>query len=183
MINELGLQDIWSSEQAQDLSFCISPIFRTAYDIVALAAREAAAEWMLHGNFDFKLADDLSCDRKDRKVFFEIVPTARQAKFKARAFFPSSSRRKIQINRRFAKGTEVEMKRLLLHELGHVLGIRHEHIHPDAGGDCLELEPFETVTSYDPQSVMHYPTCGPKKLKNFVLSDGDKEGIGILYPF
>ena len=182
MINEENQKDLWSTEQARDLSFCISPVFRSSYEIVETATRAAATEWMKYGNFDFNLSDNLSCDNKTRKVLFQIVPTTRKAKFKARAFFPSSERRKIQINRRFANQDPREMKRLMLHELGHVLGIRHEHIHPDAGDDCLENGEFEAITAYDPYSIMHYPICGPKKLQNFVLSDLDKEGISILYP-
>ncbi len=176
---------MWSVEQARDLSFCISEVFASNYETVESAVRHAALQWMEYGNFDFKLADDLSCDNNNRQVLFRIVPTARQAKFKARAFFPGSEphKRKIQINRRFADSAGSEMQRLMLHELGHVLGLRHEHIHLDAGGDCPELGEFDPVTDYDPASIMHYPSCGPKKLQNFVLSDLDKDGIASLYPF
>ncbi len=185
MINDQGEPDLWSEEQAKDLSFCISEVFATNYEKVEDAVREAALQWMEYGNFDFKLVDDLSCDNKKRQALFRIVPTARQAKFKARAFFPGAEphKRKIQINRRFADSATVEMQRLMLHELGHVLGLRHEHIHVDAGGDCQELGDFDPITDYDPASIMHYPTCGPKKLQNFVLSDLDKQGISSLYPF
>ncbi len=186
MINDEGERDLWESEQAQDLSFCISDNFHSAFPHVEAAVREAATEWMQHGNFDFKLVDDLSCSNPKRTVLFDIRPTTRHAKFKARAFFPGYpvEKRRIQINRRFAKSGEAEFKRLMLHELGHVLGLRHEHIHEEAGDDCFnEADPFETITDYDPLSIMHYSNCGPKYLRNFVLSDLDKEGVSQLYPF
>ncbi len=184
MINDQGERDLWPEEQAQELSFCVSEMFQSSYDGVEVAVRSAAKEWMSYGNFDFRLAEDLSCaNRTD--VLFKIVPTSRHAKFKAKAFFPGYAevRRKIQINRRYAKSNQTELKRLMLHELGHVLGLRHEHVHEEAGGDCLEGTPFESITDYDPSSIMHYPGCGPKKLTNLVLSDLDKEGVSLLYPF
>lgn len=182
-LNENLERDIWSLEQAQNLSFCISPNFRNNYKNIEQAARAAANEWMKHANINFQLQSDLNCRTMQRDNLFEIVPTARQAKFKARAFFPGDERRKIQINRRYASEPPKEMLRLMLHELGHVLGLRHEHIHPDSLGDCPEISEAEAITEYDPLSVMHYAKCGEATGINYVLSELDQLGVSLLYPF
>jgi hypothetical protein len=183
-VNGSGEKDLWSQEQAKKLSFCLSPVFRQNYEKIESALRFAAAQWMSYGNIDFRLEDDISCDNKVRKVLFRVVPTARQAKWRARAFFPSSEavKRKIEINRRFANSPQPELNRLMLHELGHVLGLRHEHIRDEAGGECREKMEFQTITDYDPLSIMHYARCGKEGRKNYVLSELDKQGIAILYP-
>ena len=180
-INEEGLKDLWSIDEPQELSFCISNVFRSSYDHIKTITVLAAEEWMKHANVDFKIVDNMSCEDNPRDVLFRVVPTSRRVPFKARAFFPSSERRKIQINRKFTDISEADLKQLMLHELGHVLGFRHEHIHPAAGGECLELGDFEPITDYDPSSIMHYPNCD-QGLNNYVLSDLDKVGAGTAYP-
>lgn len=180
-INTLGVQDLWGPDEAQTLSFCVSEKFRSAYEHVMSISVKAAKEWMNHANVNFNIAEDMSCESNPREVLFRVVPTSRRVKFKARAFFPGSERRIIQINRRFINISEPELLKLMLHELGHVLGFRHEHIHPEAGEDCPEIGEFEPLTDYDPRSIMHYPICG-RGLNNFVLSDLDKVGARIAYP-
>ncbi len=83
---------------------------------------------------------------------------------------------------------------ILRHELGHVLGLRHEHaFDPDgaaagcnepqivtcAVGDCaLGGEP---LTEYDVESVMHYPFCDGDAGTAFELTNLDGVGIRYLY--
>jgi hypothetical protein len=87
----------------------------------------------------------------------------------------------------------------LRHELGHMLGLRHEH--PWRGGvfdpSCAELptEPAADTTgaqigskAYDRESVMHYPfnsvatrLCGGITTSSLNLSATDKADIQLLY--
>ena len=180
-INTLGVQDLWDFEQAQKLSFCVSNKFRSNYDHMKKVSVLVAKEWMKYANVNFQIVDDMSCESNPRKVLFAIVPTTRRAPYKARAFFPSSERKRIRVNRRFTDIAEKELFQLMLHEFGHVLGFRHEHIHPEAGGECVETGEFEPLTDYDPASIMHYPNCD-QGLNNFVLSDNDKLGASLAYP-
>ncbi len=185
MINdETQEKDYWSLEKAQSLSFCIQDEFPRGYELLDQALREAAAEWMKYANVDFQVIDDLSCAGQKREPLFTVTRAHRRARYNARAFFPGypESKRVIKIKRKIVNGPYYELKRIVLHELGHVLGFRHEHIHEDAGGECPEKSSFETITDYDLQSIMHYGWCGKGK-KNFVLSDLDKEGAGKAYPY
>jgi hypothetical protein len=71
---------------------------------------------------------------------------------------------------------------VLRHELGHVLGFRHEHIRPEAP-DLFNPESTEhtvEITEYDPRSVMHYiaPGVGDPRLR---FTELDKTGARSVY--
>jgi hypothetical protein len=91
----------------------------------------------------------------------------------ARSFFPNDSVTHFQLvvdpEQYFT--TTVDRVGVIRHELGHVLGFRHEHISPDApvwtSTFCSSesAQNSTAVTAYDRASVMHYPcstsTSGP----------------------
>ena len=68
---------------------------------------------------------------------------------------------------------------VLRHELGHVLGYRHEHIRGIPG--CYsEGNQWRPLTEYDPKSVMHY-FCGGHGSVALALTDLDVRGHRQLY--
>lgn len=71
---------------------------------------------------------------------------------------------------------------VLRHEIGHILGLRHEYIRSGAPVVCQDEDTTNTIdlTKYDPQSVMHF-FCGDIGSKELAISDYDKEGAQILY--
>ena len=74
---------------------------------------------------------------------------------------------------------------VMRHELGHVLGFRHEHIRPESPD---QIEPWvvgkinaKALTTYDRKSVMHYPLSAGHGTNDFTLTRRDKEGFAELY--
>jgi serine protease len=77
----------------------------------------------------------------------------------------------------------VGVSRLLaVHELGHTLGLRHEHINPSATPTCFEDNNYQLLTSYDSLSCMKYANCtsGPA-IAGVEVSALDGVGTRILY--
>ncbi len=102
-------------------------------------------------------------------------------KFIARAFFPHQlgEERVLTIDPVFYKPTGYEKTGVLTHELGHVLGLRHEHI-AGVPGCKTEQGSWIEVTRYDGKSVMHY-FCGGGGGKVMKLSACDEVGITLAY--
>jgi hypothetical protein len=110
------------------------------------------------------------------------------------AFFPNDTyeRRWVHIGpATFVTPNDFDPIGVLRHELGHVLGFRHEHIRPEAkpGPQVGEIQESwvvgsidgENLTDYDSQSVMHYPMSNGKRTMDFKLSDKDKASFRDLY--
>jgi hypothetical protein len=73
---------------------------------------------------------------------------------------------------------------VLRHELGHIMGFRHEHAHKDAPRACWPSEePIAGagLTSYDSRSVMHY-LCGNVGTKELAITELDRLGAVMVYP-
>ncbi len=66
------------------------------------------------------------------------------------------------------------------HELGHTIGLRHEHTRPESG-TCFEDNNWRALTSYDAASVMHYPQCNGSNNGDLNLTAADKAGVAALY--
>lgn len=65
------------------------------------------------------------------------------------------------------------------HELGHVLGFRHEHNRPEAG-TCFEDDNWVPLTPYDSRSIMHYPHCNGSS-EDMEFSELDRKGVQLAY--
>jgi hypothetical protein len=106
-----------------------------------------------------------------------------------------SKRSKLYLN---VELNECDRYRTYLHELGHVLGLEHEHVHPDRKvvilrknvGSDYDLDKFEkdnssAVTPYDPTSIMHYQDdsiCWPKDTTINYCDVNQSERDGCVVP-
>ncbi len=84
-------------------------------------------------------------------------------------------------------------KSSVVHEFGHVAGLMHEHLHPEAfsrEGKCVQqfmrspspIDAQNFYTSYDYQSVMNYCAINGLGGENLGLSSGDLNALRELYP-
>lgn len=187
IINTLAnnVYDKWSEVQRFELTYCISNSFEENKDKVVQAIEISTRDWMEAANvrFIYLSEEDHRCDQRNQRVLFDIRPVYNQS-YLARAFFPSYPRRQrnILIDDSAISFNIVALTGFIRHELGHVLGFRHEHIHPEASG-CDEDNNFAPLTNYDKSSVMHYPQCGGEnEIENMILTESDREGAAAFYP-
>jgi hypothetical protein len=101
----------------------------------------------------------------------------------AMAFFPSEpkSKRRVLLGSGYTNFSN--KPGVLTHELGHVLGFRHEHIRSGAPAECPRvndaLGTSTPLSEYDPSSVMHY-SCGGVQA-TLTISPLDREGVRACY--
>ncbi len=178
---------VWNDNQRFDLTYCISDEFKDLKERIVEATDFATQEWMRYANvrFIYKNDEDGNCNHKNTNVLFRIqIKKNRRTKYRGRAFFPGEvqEKRRVYLKKKHIEDHPRDMERLMLHELGHVLGFRHEHIHEDNPEVCDEKIPdFEPLTDYDQFSIMHYMQCGGKN-RTGRLSNFDKEGAEKAYP-
>lgn len=178
-----GSDAIWPAGRAGALTYCVSTSFGSRYDTVVASMASAAGAWEAVADVDFQhvASEDGDCDARNTNVLFDVRPVS-GASYLARAFFPYQSRRSRNViidASSFRVRAPLSLIGVLRHELGHVLGFRHEHTRPEAGR-CYEDADWRGVTEYDRASVMHYPQCGGTN-GGLVLSERDAAGAAALY--
>jgi hypothetical protein len=180
-----GRDDVGRGDRAE-LTFCIDsrsrqPLARWYGDELPRPARgESAAGTGL--NFVHASAQDGNCNRRNKNVVFNVRQVTTN-QYLARAFFPSTSRsgREILVaSSSFGNINPWTLTGVLRHELGHTIGLRHEHTRPESG-TCFEDNNWRALTAYDSSSVMHYPQCNGSQNGDLVLTTLDKTGAAALY--
>lgn len=187
--------DLWYGAQRFDLSYCVSNRFAGQKQEVVDAMREAAEDWeaVATVKFVYRPEQDARCDLRNKQVLFPVMPAEDAgASYLARAFFPSYApeNQDVRINvdavnesMQDAEMAGLSLRGILRHELGHVLGFRHEHTRAEAGAwYCFEDRNYRPGTSYDARSVMHYPQCDGQNDWALELSEVDAIGAAYFYP-
>lgn len=186
---EDGSDDRWSDAQKMNLTYCVSPSFGDAHDAVVDAMQAAGDEWTSAAavRFVYHGEEDQACTSENDRVLFEVVPVSGTA-YNARSFFPSSAAQgdhEIRVDMdNIMQSQHKSLHGVLAHELGHVLGFRHEHARPESNGVCAEGPGWRALTPYDPDSVMHYNAYSPCAGTNggdYHLSELDRKGAAEVY--
>jgi Matrixin len=155
------------------------------YQMVVKNMAEATQNWMDTCGVEFKHMQALD-DRpgvQPEGALFSVREIDAGGRFIASAFFPNDpkDRRRVLIDPSYYD-TDFDKVGVLRHELGHVLGWRHEMIHKNAPPACPDEDDFDTkyLTEYDPKSVMHY-FCGGVGSKDLKITDIDRTGSVQIY--
>jgi hypothetical protein len=178
------------------LTYCIFRVsFPTSseYETVRNSMAEATNAWEEACGISFHHRDNhdgfpnpaIALDQLDPELTFAVRYVDGEGNFIASSFFPTSPppRRRIFIDPSyFASDQRFDRVGVLRHELGHVLGFRHEHIRSGAPAICPNEDTRYLIdlTKYDPTSVMHY-FCGDVGSVTLELSELDVQGAQKLY--
>ncbi len=186
MSREDGGHRIWEQADRHNLTYCISDNFKNLKPKMIEHFQVATADWMSVANvtFTYVPSEDGDCDYKNKNVTFRVrMQSSRRLRYSARAFFPYDDvkSRSVLFKKDYILRRPNDMLRVVRHELGHVLGFRHEHIRDENTVKCKEVSPFDPITDYDRDSIMHYQRCGGTGTAE--LSALDREGATKLYPF
>jgi hypothetical protein len=170
------------------LSYCVlrsTFADRSQYRTVRENMVEATRNWEQTCGVKFQYKQNLDDSRTVTPpgVLFTVRGIDAAGRFVAAAFFPTdpANRRRMLIDPSYFN-TSFNKVGVLRHELGHVLGFRHEHIRSGAPAACPgeSLEGTINLTDYDPQSVMHY-FCGGVGREDLAITEVDKEGSRKIY--
>lgn len=155
------------------------------YETVKANMQLATWDWekVCGVKFEHVAALDASETTRPEGVIFAVREIDAGGEFIASAFFPNDprNRRRVLIDPSYYT-TTFDQVGVLRHELGHVLGFRHEHIRSEAPPQCPDETTFdaENLTMYDPQSVMHY-FCGQVGTRDLKITEVDRIGAQKLY--
>lgn len=185
IINRIGsADDKWDATRKKNLTYCVSDAFGSRKATVVAALRLATQSWMDAADLKFVYVpeQDARCTASNREVLFDVNPVNARGAYLARSFFPADARwaRNLLIDNSLFAESAGAFVGVLRHELGHVLGFRHEHTRPEARA-CFEDRQYRALTTYDSASVMHYPHCRGTNTWNLPLTALDKQGAQAVY--
>jgi matrixin len=157
------------------------------YELICDNMERASASWekTCGIQFDHNRSEDDIDTLQPRSVLFTVREFNARGRFIAAAFFPDDpiNRRRVLIDPSYYS-VELRFDKVgvLRHELGHVLGFRHEHINSLAPPGCPDEDIFGKIelTDYDPKSVMHY-FCGGVGSEGLEITEVDKRGAQKVY--
>jgi hypothetical protein len=157
------------------------------YQLAVERMAKATADWQnaCGVRFVYKRELDGSDSLRPPGVLFVVREFDAGGEFIAAAFFPNDpiNRRRVLIDPSFySQNLSFDRTGVLRHELGHVLGFRHEHIRSGAPPQCPDEDTANTInlTDFDPTSVMHY-FCGGVGSRDLALTEKDRIGSQRLY--
>ncbi|MDX1418170.1 MAG: hypothetical protein R3293_28480 [Candidatus Promineifilaceae bacterium] len=156
------------------------------YQIVVDSILRAVNDWesICGVKFDYLPELDDGQFAAAERPTFTVQWLTQIKKFLALSFFPdwAVEDRNLLIFDKFFTDGFYEPEGIMRHELGHVLGFRHEHIRSGAPADCPNEKTANTFNfgEYDPGSVMHY-FCGGVGTQEMSFSEDDRIWAKTIY--
>ncbi len=156
------------------------------YNIVRNNLKEAIDNWEKTCNINFfydEVNDNNNTLTQTHDLTFIVAGFESNSNFIAVSFFPYTppSERRLLIDPSYF-ATNIDKVGILRHEIGHIMGFRHEHIRNEAPIECPKEETNGTIniTQYDSKSVMHY-FCGSMGSIKLEITEIDRNGSQEIY--
>lgn len=155
------------------------------YQLVADNLKLATEEWerTCGVNFEHRAQLDGAAGNGPNGCLFVVYAFDAGGSVIASSFFPTDppDRRHLLVDPTYFT-TSFDKVGVFRHELGHILGFRHEHIRNEAPPVCPNEPMWDTqvLGQYDPKSVMHY-FCGGVGSHDLKITDLDRKGARMVY--
>lgn len=179
-----GVRSVWTEAEKRNLTYKVEGFGANQQMMIDLFTR-ATLDWEFDSDINF-----IDKTGTGESTLFIVRPAnaaeiaADNGQTSAQAFFPHDDEFEPVIiffpqfidynNSYFTYYT-------VCHELGHVLGLRHEHIFSAGGNQIDETDyPAELLTQRDTQSVMYY-SSKPGYSGSYTISSLDRTGLRSLY--
>jgi hypothetical protein len=177
-----GIDDVWMPNEQRNLTYCVTNDFGSYKTRAINEMFSATSDWQrrVNVNFTHVSAHDGNCSNANPNVTFAVRPWNGNG---ACAFFPHGGacvERTLVINFPLYDSIPKPTLGVFRHELGHILGMRHEQTRPESG-TCFEDNNWRGLTPYDQGSVMHYPQCNGIAGSPWNITARDALGAGRVY--
>jgi hypothetical protein len=201
-----GFEPTYPGNDARDIVYCVSTSFANQSTVIGdMAAAVRSWEDIANVKFRYDSSQNGSCNQSNGNVDFAVLPTTAFATAGCAAnklFWASAGGCRIggvngvqgvlalQYSNIPGSGASSGWTAagVARHELGHILGFRHEHPWAPGQGGCSEAPsdvPTDTtgrrLTDYDQLSVMHYHACAGVSGADFNISALDGVGARKIY--
>jgi hypothetical protein len=197
-----GFEPKFPRPRANNITYCVSNAFTNKSTVVAdMASATRAWERVTNVRFRYLSGQDATCDQNNANVEFAVMlnPASGGCAVSKLHWLPgcrlstgASARGVLLMNYTGfpppAPQANMTPTGVLRHELGHMLGFRHEHPWAPGAGGCLEQPSSSTsdytgrrLTTYDQVSVMHYRECAGPVNTDYTISKLDGIGARRIY--
>jgi hypothetical protein len=194
-----GYEPVFTGSDALDIVYCVSTTVPSHSTVVADMAT-ATTDWSNNANVRFRYdsSKDASCNSATSGIDIAVVPTTipglagcgfSRLLWSELSGACSSGPGTLQVQYSVLSSFPgITGAGLLRHEIGHIIGFRHEHPWADDEGGCAEDPTMamydltgRRLTDYDQSSVMHYPQCDGVPNVDWSISQLDQRGAISIY--